>query len=780
MIEKYSEFNYNLNENFWQDVKYGLSKLGRYKADGKILGKKGTDDKSREEIKEIMKKESNKLLKKVHGEVLIAAPEFPNDRRKVTFLRGIIMYGQLYDSLVAAAKKDPKEEGYMSPEVVNSIIEDMRRVIKKFLDVDLKAVYSVAESKNDDITKFELQKLNESLEFITEEEEFLKKLTQLKDKAMDKMFGVKKGSDAEQKTTKGQSAKLQKTSGETNVESERVKTLQSNKLPLILAGVGGALGALGWIAQTDWFKDLITTTVNNPAQFGEETFTTTIENNLKVDPNGWSYTIQNNGFQEATGKTLNFDQPVSNLKDAFKYYGGGDEQKGIEAMSNFLSPNNSSQSVANITQQLSDPSNRTIGDIFNVGEGTYGKAGTLFTQSGGAKTFIAKQVFTQTKKVLIKAGFTTTTTSVIGSKLVALAPILTTAGIALISAGAVVKLLREKGQRQSRAKTLNDLLQSLNPVKVEKGVQSNKEETGEETGEDSDKTSNLTEKSIYPIMIKNLQSLRSLIINLDNVSIEGENQKVEKEFLKEVEKDSDKQVEKEVENKEKDVSKRYKELLNNWKENQKKSGKTNIKPGEGTRKRLLRQAESEVKESFRIKRFDELITEKDRIGKTSNVEVTKSEDYLTQSVLNIRKSVKSLKDEKDKGVGITEKFLTDILDKKMETETKEPVKQLYSDIYSYLYGRNKSTLGDFGSLYKESVEIISNKSKRQVVAEKISRFSKRSLQFEGEGFYSGLGKFGDYLEEFNKTLNQIMEYEKSKSDEVKEGKIIKFKNYIKS
>ena len=42
-------------------------------------------------------------------------------------------------------KKDPKEEGYMSPEVVNSIIEDMRKVVKKFLDVDLKAVYTVAE-----------------------------------------------------------------------------------------------------------------------------------------------------------------------------------------------------------------------------------------------------------------------------------------------------------------------------------------------------------------------------------------------------------------------------------------------------------------------------------------------------------------------------------------------------------------------------------------------------------------------------------------------------------
>ena len=329
-IEKYSEFNDDqLNENFWQDVKYGLSKLGRYKAGGKIFGKKGTDDKAREEIKEIMKKESNKLLKQVHGEVLTVAPEFPNDRRKVTFLRGIIMYGQLYDSLVAAANKDPKEEGYMAPDVANAIVEDMKKVIKKYLDVDLKAVYTVAESKNDNITEEEIFELNKNFsdlesEAINEEEEFLKKLAQLKDRAMDKLFGAKKGVDAEQKTTKGQSAKFQKTSGETNVESERMKTLQSNKLPLILAGVGGALGALGWIAQTQWFKDLITTTIEHPAQYGEKTFTQTIENNLKVDPKGWSYTIQNNGFMDATGKSLNFNQPVSNLQDAFKFYGGGD------------------------------------------------------------------------------------------------------------------------------------------------------------------------------------------------------------------------------------------------------------------------------------------------------------------------------------------------------------------------------------------------------------------------------------------------------------------------
>lgn len=775
-IVKYSEFQgQELNENFWQDVKYGFSKLGRYKADGKILGKKSTDDKSREEIKEIMKKETNKLLKQVYGEVKIQAPEFPNDRRKVTFLKGVIMFGQFYDSIVAATKKEPGSEGYMSEEVANEIIKDLRKVVKKFLDVDLKAVYSVTESKSDEMSEIEVQELNESIELLNEEEEIIKKLGQLKDRAMDRLFGAKKGTDAPKKTTKGQSAKFQQTSGQKNVESERMKTLQSNKLPIILAGAGAALGALGWIAQTDWFKDLISTTIKNPAQFGEETFTNTVEQNLKVDPNGWSYTIQNNGFQDATGKSLAFDQPVGNLKDAFKFYGGGDESKGLEAMSNFLSPDSREASIDNIRQQLQDPSNKTIGDIFNKEEGTWGDKG-LMGQRGGVKSFIAKQVYTQTKKVLIKAGFTTTTTSALGAKLVALAPILGGIGIALVGAGALVKLLREKGQRQSRAKTLNDLLQSLKLVGVEQDRDSKKEDIGnsEDGGDkksekDEKSATELTEKSVYPVMIKNLQSLRSLIINLDSVSLEGERKELKKDFAPETP-----EKEENINTSGNSVEKRYRELLNDWKENQKKAGK-NIKAGEGTRKRLMRQAKSEVKESIIIKRFGDLIMEKDRIGKTSNVEITKSEDYLTQSVLKIRKSVKSLKDGKDKGVGITEEFLTNILDKKMEVETKEPVKELYSDIYSYLYGPNSSTLGDFEKLYKESVEIISNKSKRQVVAEKIARFSKRSLQFEGEGFYSGLGKFGDYLEEFNRTLNQIMDYYKSKS--TNESIVIRFENF---
>ena len=111
----------------------------------------------------------------------------------------------------------------------------------------------------------------------------------------------------------------------------------------------------------------------------------------------------------------------------------------------------------------------------------------------------------------------------------------------------------------------------------------------------------------------------------------------------------------------------------------------------------------------------------------------------------------------------------------MDSGTKEPVKELFKEIYEYLYGNKSKTLPAFGELYKESVDVISKASSRQVVAEKMARFAKRSMQFEGEGFYSGLGKLGDYLEEYNTTLKQIMDYNKSKVSE----SIMTFENYKK-
>lgn len=729
-IEKYSEFNDDqLNESFWDDVKYGLSKLGRYKAGGKVLGKKETDEASKLELREIMKKESNKLLKQVYGEVAIVAPEFPNDRKKITFLRGIIMYGQLYDSLVAAAKKDPKEEGYMSPEVVNSIIEDMRKVVKKFLDVDLKAVYTVAESKQDNITDEDIFELSQTLELeaLNEEEEFLKKLSQLKDKAMDKLFGAKKGSDAEQKTTKGQSAKLQKTSGETNVESERMKTLQSNKLPLVLAGLGGTLGALGWLAQTEWMKNLIIDWFG-----GDKVVTNTQEIVTKItggdaDSKGlvhWMSQINKaqGGGDIKTGadvtEFINKFGGVENMKGFFIGNGGGDAMRQAEILQQVCSGNPTAG----------------VGQIFTKAAGTFGsmKGGQNLFGISNQANFVGKTIKTQVTKQLVKG-----TGTAIAAKVAGVGKILTGVGIALVATGAVVKLLREKGQRQSRAKTLNDLLQSLVFVEVgakKGGDESKGDEEGKGKGEES---SNIpTEKSIYPLMIKNLTQLRSLISTSDGVRLEGEESSAK-----------DKEIRK---GKEKPVKRQDRRDYKTF------------------------QTKVATVESF-ILRFEEMLNEDKTFGKQRNVEVKKGEDYLTQAVTNIRKSLKSLKDEKDKGVGITYDFISAILDKKMDSNTKEPVKQLYSEIYDYLYGAKSKTLGEFSPLYKESVEVISNKSKRQVVAEKMARFTKRSLQFEGEGFYGGMGEFGADLEDFNKTFKEIMSYFKAKS-EVKESKIFRFKD----
>jgi hypothetical protein len=801
-IIKYSQFEYlNEEEGLWQNIKYGLSKLGRYKAGGSIFGKGETDKKAAQEIGEIMGNTSNAVIKAVYNEVQKRSPEFPNDKSRVAFLRGVILYGQLYDSLVAAAEKSPGDEGYLDPTVANALIENLRKVVKKALDVDLSAVYSVMDSNvNIDVNAEERlfeELLSEDYETAVNEELF-DKLRKWKDNAMDKLFGKEDEDSEARKSGSRQSAKLQGAGDDETVDSERMKTLDSNKLPMILMGAGAALGALGWIASTEWFKDLVTTTIEHPAQYGERTFTKTVEQNLNVDDRGWSYTIQNNGFADATGKTLNFNQPVGNLDEAFKFYGGGDKAKGIEAMSHFLGKGNSSASVAEITRQLADPTNKTVGDVFNHLEGTWGD-GFFMNQAGGAKAFIAKQVYKQTQKFLIKAAFKTTTTSVIGGKLIALAPVLGALGIALIGAGAVVKLLREKGKRQSRAKTLNDLLQSLKLVTITDKNSTQSQGQGQVQAQ-KEKEKVADEKSIYPIMIKNLKALNSMIISSDGVELEGQGSdkkrgeaateygrkfEVGKEYLytnKEGEKKKVILVSK-THSMKKGADKQWAtgddEIIKGGKLPNSDTLSVAIKGKDGK----YANVSTGVLKSQLAPLNESLLQEKQFTKGPRRSTITKEEDYLTQAVKNIRKSLKSLIDEKDKGVAITSEFVQEILDVKMSSDSKKPIKALYQEIYEYLYGKKSKTLSDFSPLYKESLKYILPKSadnpqggKMDVVAEKVARLSKRTMQFEGEGFYSGLGEFGEDMKEFNETLKVIMEYCKSKSG-VNESRIVSFKNF---
>lgn len=476
--------NGRLDEGAWEKIKYGLGKyLPKYKVGGKnplqIKGRMKARAKAEAQLESILEDESNKVISELLKQIKKTYPKFPNNEKKIGFLKSIISVSQLHDSIVEATKKKPNEKGYMPVDAANKLIRNLRKVVKNWLDVDLETVYTTMESEDGrDNILTEEDELILSEDILTEEEiallyekNFLSrgwdKVKGAGSKVMDKAFGAKSGKDKPQKKGSGTSAKQQKTSGNKDFETDRMgkKGLESNRLPIILTSLGGTMGAVSWVLQTDWFKDLVSETIDTPAQWGTDTVQQTVENNINVDPNGLSYTIQNN-LPSDMGINLGPDQPVENLHKALKFYGGGNEQAGIDAVSKFIDPNVRAESVANLTQQLSDGgANQTIGDIFNTGEGTYGSRGGLFSQYGGAKSAIAKMIISKARRVLIKQAGKTVVTSALGGKLISLAPILGYLAIPLILAGVTTKLLREKGQRQSRAKTLNDLLQSLQDVK---------------------------------------------------------------------------------------------------------------------------------------------------------------------------------------------------------------------------------------------------------------------------------------------------------------------------
>ena len=258
-------------------------------------------------------------------------------------------------------------------------------------------------------------------------------------------------------------------------------------------------------------------------------------------------------------------------------------------------------------------------------------------------------------------------------------------------------------------------------------------DTGSSEVGDSDITSKDIEKakplkSLYPTMIKNLQALKSMIISFDGVGIEGEESPQKEDTIK-------RQNKEEVE-------------------------------------RTRRQKVRESVQSFLLfeKEFSKEFSKQSR-----KVQITGAEEHLVQAFKNIKKSLQVLKDEKDKGVGITDDFVGDILDKKMDVEAKKSIKALYEEVYEHLYGKYSKTMSDLGPLFKESIEVISDKNKRKVVAEKMARLSKRTMQFEGENMYASLGEFGADMRDFNTTLKEIMTSFKAES--VAESKVFSFKNY---
>ena len=173
-------------------------------------------------------------------------------------------------------------------------------------------------------------------------------------------------------------------------------------------------------------------------------------------------------------------------------------------------------------------------------------------------------------------------------------------------------------------------------------------------------------------------------------------------------------------------------------------------------------------------------------GSPDRANIKGGEDNLTQAFTKLKKAIEILESPKDKGIGVDVKFLNDITSKSLDSKNKEVINSLFMEINRYLVGDKKATLNASTTpLYKESIEIISDKNKKIIVAEKIARFTKTALQFDKEGLYGGLGETGKSLQSFVESIKSIMTLKSSEQKteapsttetKFKVGDVVKWKN----
>lgn len=168
-------------------------------------------------------------------------------------------------------------------------------------------------------------------------------------------------------------------------------------------------------------------------------------------------------------------------------------------------------------------------------------------------------------------------------------------------------------------------------------------------------------------------------------------------------------------------------------------------------------------------------------GKDRNV-VSSEASHAKQAYEKIKKSCEILESPKEKGIGVTPDFINSIVSKSVDEETKKQIKSLFIEINRFLVGDKKETLNaPLEPLYKESLEILSDKNKKVVIAEKIARFTKRAMQFDGENLYGEFGDFGKPLSEYVecfKALNKMVLPKVEKSSEKNEKILFGYSNFI--
>ena len=333
---------------------------------------------------------------------------------------------------------------------------------------------------------------------------------------------------------------------------------------------------------------------------------------------------------------------------------------------------------------------------------------------------------------------------------------------------------------------LNKFLEFLKQFKDSEGQGGplSNEDDEDEDKDEKEESGGVTFGKSYPTMIKNLQSLSSILVNYKKLDFEENIKKSKKIIYVTVKDDTLKKIEVSPKNikklKAKDIIAKNQMVNHNG---QKKKFSDYFEEGKDKTMQLLPAGIELTLESLSYLFEAGPVAGSNKQGSTQPIGsgagtqrnvITKGEDHVTQAFNKLKKSCEILQD-KTKGSGVTVEFLNSIISMKNDEESKTQIKLLYKDILRYLIGDLKSTLNAPTDPLYENIEILSKKATRQPFAEKIARFSVRALQFDGENLYGELGELGNPLKDF---VNSLKELKKINPSELKtESKLLSYNGF---
>ena len=486
-----------LTEGFWDSIQAGIGNFagGIDKVLKKIKLKKEPKgwEQAQRVFTKIAEKEGNQVVKD-----LVAAIEnetkstesglgskdkdqqFPINKNQEVFFSGVNTIASTYDTVVAATQKEPGSEGYMPVEVANEIIEQLRVIVQKYMaDTErekggMYATFGGGDSgRGKEVKTFEGE---DDDEVLTEQDEEGEKQDTGEEIDPDEEY---------EKIMRGQ-------------DSPVFQRMTSLKAPLVIAGIGAALGALGWVANQPWFQDFIidllglnpeTTETKVVMQQIEEKYmdsNSELKNLGQIEAGGGGLAKQTSRLMGLDSGTnlMGADASIGDLRDAAMKAGGGDLDQGLKNIAE-LTRGRGNPDAAYDWMKKAIETPDVVG-VENVdAEGSLWKLFAGGTARGGGiasrANFPGKDVFSvgignklnqvivnQTvrtitrevpKKVAVKVAGGGAATAV--AMMSGAAPVLAGIGLSTVVAGAALAAIRQRGKTKSRMGTLNGLLQQL-------------------------------------------------------------------------------------------------------------------------------------------------------------------------------------------------------------------------------------------------------------------------------------------------------------------------------